>query len=190
MKSIFSPKPLELAADIQRTVRKRSSIISVHRPVLDRLGQMRRGNLLFSGQIRDRPGDFERPVVRSRAEAEFSHRRFQKLLTVRPDPAEFPDLPRPHLDVGENRRPGKPSPLPVPGGHHPGFYGRRGFRLGLRLEIGEFQSRDFDLDVDPVKQRPGDFRVIFRPLRLRTVPAPAAQPLENVFASLRCLFAI
>jgi len=40
-----------------------SSIISIHRPVLDRFAQMHRPDVVLSCQISDRPDDLERAVI-------------------------------------------------------------------------------------------------------------------------------
>jgi len=53
------------------------SIIPIHHPVLDRLGEMGKRDLLLAGQVGDHPGKLERTVISPSAEIQPVDRRLE-----------------------------------------------------------------------------------------------------------------
>src|SRR6185369_3529453 len=72
----------------------------IQRPVLYRLGNVLALNLWAAFHIRNRPRDFQDPVMRAGAESLLLHRAFQHALTVSTQIAIGADLARAHLRVG------------------------------------------------------------------------------------------
>ena len=54
----------------------------IQRPVLDSLSQMLALDSFRAGQVRDRSGYLEHPIVRSRAQVEFGYRLTNYLLAI------------------------------------------------------------------------------------------------------------
>jgi hypothetical protein len=151
------------------------SIIPVHHPVLDGFGDVAGADVFLGGQVGDGAGNFEDPVVGAGAEPELGHGCFEELLGVGADRAEFLYLPRPHLGVGVDLSTLEAEKLPLPSASHPFPDALGALPLGTGDDVLESDLGNIDLDVDPVKERPGDFGVILLPLRVRAVVFPPRQ---------------
>ena len=119
---------------------------------MDRFGEMRRPDLIFVGQVCDRPGDLERAVICARAEAKPVDRRFEELLPFPVDLAELLHVLRTHLGVGINPPSCKTIELSLAGPDDPIPDRLRALPFGLRNDILELDPGDLDLDVDAVEE--------------------------------------
>ena len=162
------------------------SIIPVHHPVLDRFGEMGGGDLLFAGQVGDRPGDLERTVISPGAEAKPVDRRFKEFFSFPVDAAVGLDLSRPHLGIGIHSPSRKTVELSLSGPDDPIPDRLRALPFGLRDDVLELDPGDFDLDVDAVEEGTGDLRIIAAPLGLGALGVPVRRAAEDVLAGLRC----
>ena len=167
-----------------------ASIKPVHHPVLDGFGDMGRGDLVLSGQIRDRPADLQNPVISAGAKSQSRHGGFQELLGLGADLAEFLDLFRPHLGIGTEPLSLEPLELPRPGTADSFSDPLRALAFCPRYNIPELDLWHLDLDIDAVKKRAGDFGVISTSLRFRAVHLETGQAAEDILAGLCCQVAI
>ena len=103
---------------------------------------MRRTDVRIAGQVGDGSGDLEDAVVGPGAESQLGHGHLEKLFSLGADGALTLDVLRAHLGVGIDLSAFEPPELDLPGARH---------------DVFEFDLRHFDLDVDPVEKRSGDF---------------------------------
>jgi len=68
----------------------------------------------------------------------------------------FADMAGGHLGVGVNLCPFEALALPLAGGFHPAGYGGGTFTVSPVSQVAVFDCRDFDVNINPVQQRPGD----------------------------------
>jgi len=109
-------------------------------------------------EIGDSAGNFQDAVVGASGKAEASYGVFQKFFAVRRDGALFANEARGHLGVGVRFLFGREaSGLTIAGGDDTGA-NRGGIFAGRRsAESLVFYGGDFDVDVDAVEERAGDF---------------------------------
>ena len=151
---------------------------------------MGRGDLVLSGQIRDRPADLQNPVISAGAESQSRHGGLQELLGIGADLAESLDLFRPHLGIGTEPFPLEPLELTRPGTTDAFSDLLRTLAFCPRYNIPDLDLWHLDLDIDAVKKRAGDFGVIPASLRFRAVHLEPGQTAEDILAPLYCLFAM
>src|SRR5450432_2294065 len=103
-------------------------------------------------------GDLENAVVGAGGEAQAGDGVFEELFAVGVDGAEFADHFGHHLGVGIGGLFGAiTGGLAVAGGDDPGADRVGVFGRGWGAEFFVFYGRDFDVDVDAVEERAGDF---------------------------------
>ena len=74
------------------------------RPILDRLGQVRRPDVVGAGQVGDRARQLEHAVVGARREVQLAHGRLHQPLARAIELAVPAHLGRPHVGVGQQAR--------------------------------------------------------------------------------------
>ena len=125
-------------------------MISIHHPVLDGFGDVAGGDILLSGEIGDRPSNFEDPIIGPGAKTELGNGHFKEFFRILVNRAKSFDLSRTHLGVGKDSLPLKPQQLSVPGRGDPSpdLCGALPFHPGN--DIPEFHLGDVHLDIDPI----------------------------------------
>src|SRR5579859_2720026 len=132
-------------------------IAAVQRPVLYRFGDVS-GTDVFSGvKVGDGARDFQNTVVGAGAQAQARHGAFKQALAVGGNIAIFADLPRAHLRVRINFLALIPFQLAVARLHHTLANLGGGFAAGIVAQLAIFYRGHVNMDIDAVKQRPGDF---------------------------------
>ncbi len=126
------------------------------RTVLNRLGQVGDLDIRAAGQVSDRPGQFEHPVVAPRREVQPAHGRPEEGLAGLVRPAEAVRLGRPHLPVRQDRQVLKSPPLPLAGRSHPGANRCQGFPPAAAGQLFILDPGHLHVEVHPVQQRPRD----------------------------------
>jgi hypothetical protein len=144
----------------------------------------------LAGEVGDRPRHPQHPVVRPRAQTELGDGRLEELLRLGVDRTISPDIPRPHLGVRVELSVPEALELGGPGAAHSLPDHRRALRFLPGDDVAELDLGDFDLDVDPVEERPGDPGVIAAALGVGAVGLGPRQPPKDILAGLRCLFAM
>jgi hypothetical protein len=137
------------------------------RPVLDRLGQVRRPDVGRSRQVGDRAGQLEHAVVGPRREVQLAHRRLHQPLPGAVERAVRAHLGRPHIGVGQ--QPGATEALGLAHARRrdPLAHGAGGLALPFRSQFFVIHAWHLDVDVDPVEQRAGDALLVARDNRGR-----------------------
>ena len=109
-------------------------------------------------QIRYRARDLQNPIIRPRAQPQTVNRQLHQLLSFCFYFAIPPHHPRAHLRVAVDlRRLGKTLGLHPAALDHPRPDGSGGFAIGPFIQLIEGDGGDFDVQVDAVEQRAGDF---------------------------------
>ena len=128
---------------------------------------MRGLDLFGSVQISDGAADFQDAAVGARAEPEFVDGRLEQLLRRVIHGAVALDVFGAHLGVGVNLPIDKTLQLDGAGGIHPLSYLTRTFSGIFVGELLITQSRHFDLNIDPIKQRAGNLGPVALDLQWR-----------------------
>ena len=118
-------------------------------------------------EVGDRAGDAQNFVVGAGREAQLGHRGLQKVLAFVVELAMNPDLPRGHLAVVAVRAAGEAATLDRAGGDHRLAHLRRSTCPPRSPKALERHGRHFDVDVDAIEQRAGDFAHVPFDLRHR-----------------------
>lgn len=131
--------------------------VFIQHAVLNSLGDMAWTDLFLSFQIGDRPRHFKYSHVCSSAEAQLVDRHLQKLSSLRRHLAEFFHLSCPHPGIGKYLFSLVSLELSFSRRNHSAPDLRRTFPFMFRDNLFEPDFRHFDLNIDPVEKRPGNF---------------------------------
>jgi hypothetical protein len=131
---------------------------------LNRLGHVRGADLLIFFEVGDGPGHFQYPGIGTDAHTQFVDGHFQKPLGVLVDSAMLPDLFVGHARIAERILCLETILLPAPGGIDPALDGSRRFAAVFSFEVPVSDGRNLNVNIDPVQQGPGDFRLILADL--------------------------
>ena len=145
-------------------------ICAVECPILNCLAEMARLKTFRRVQIRNRAGDFQNTVVGARRKAKARDRVLQHFFAFVANRAEFPNHFWRHVRVGKNlflRRVASRLNRPCPAHAFANRGGVLGIALGAQFLI--FYGWNFDVNVDSVDQRTGNFRDVTLNLRRRAV---------------------
>ena len=132
------------------------------RPILDRLSQVRRPNVISASKVGDRARQLEHAVVAARRELQLPHRRLHQALARAVERAEAPHRGRSPVGVGQQARAAKALALAHP---RAAVTRSRTAREGSPCRSAasfSYGTRDLDVDVDPVEQRAGDALLVAR----------------------------
>jgi hypothetical protein len=161
------------------------------RSILRRLGQVRRLDSFTSRQICDRACQFQDAVIGARREIQLAHRRADQVVTGFIEFAEFAHFSHTHIGVADYVCPREMLPLTLAGGLHPRADGYAGFSQSITAQFVIIDTRDFDMDVDPIQHRAGDAFLVFGDgggitgagfLRITKIAARAGIPaIERIF---------
>jgi hypothetical protein len=155
---------------------------SIKVSVLNRLGHMRGADLLIFFEIGDGPGDFQDSGIGPGAHTQFVDGHLQKPLGVLVDDAMLPDLLVGHARIAERILGMETIFLPAPGGIDPALDGSRRFAAVFSPEFPVSYGRHLNVNIDPVQQGAGNFRLILADL-LGGAPAGMAWvPVESTNA--------
>jgi hypothetical protein len=114
-------------------------------------------NVFRARQIRNRPRHLHDPVIRPRAEIQFRHRHLQQFLRAVVQRTKFLQLLRPHPRIARyfwlEREPGL---LALARGDDAPANFRRSLAGFLTGDFPELHRRHFDVQINPVQQRPGN----------------------------------
>src|SRR6266481_2568900 len=127
----------------------------VEAPVLDRLGQVRGGDLVLARQVRDGARHAQDARVGARREPEPLARRLEEPPPRGADAAEAAHLAPGDVRVERDRA--RPEPAALAGARRfdPGAHGGRGLLgRGVVGERGDGHARHLDVEVDAVEERP------------------------------------
>ena len=129
--------------------------IPIQHSIVDRLVQVMRLHAVGVVQVGDRPGHTEDLVVCPCGEPHLGHGPLQEIAAFVVQDAELAGLPMRHIGVVARRRFAEPRGLPLPrrGHHGPHLAARRAGRSATR-KFAEGHRRDFNVNVDAIKQRP------------------------------------
>ena len=133
---------------------------SIQTPILNRFRQMLLTNILRSIKIGNRPRDFENARVAAGGEAEALGDELEEAVTGFVRLAMFADEARRHLGVTVDATVAEAFFLNRAAGFDAQGDHFRGFGVGTIDEITILHCRDFNLDVDAVKERAGDFGTV------------------------------
>lgn len=129
--------------------------------VLDGLGQVGRGDLFFSRQIRDGAGELEHPVVGPGREPQPLDGELHEPLPFRVASAKTIDQVRTHVSVRvDARKTLEARALPGAGGLDPLADGGGAFSFWLLGELPPGEAGDLNVDVNAVQQRPRKPRAV------------------------------
>src|SRR5690606_18962808 len=129
----------------------------IQRPVLHRFRNVFAENLFCACQVCNRAGNFQAAVVGAGRKYQLDDCLFQQLSRCLAQLAVLPDLDRSHLSVTKDRSRLLEAPkLNLPSRQHPFGNGSGRFRAGVSCQFIVLHLRYFDVDIDPVQQRPGD----------------------------------
>jgi len=126
------------------------------RPILQRLGEMRRLDLLTPRQIGDCPRQFEYPVIGSRRKIQLAHGCADEIIPSFIQFIELPHLGHAHIGVADDVCPDETLQLALAGGLHPRADGFRRFSQPVAGEFFVVDTRHFNVNIDPVEHRAGD----------------------------------
>jgi hypothetical protein len=134
-------------------------VTAVEGAVLDGFGDVRDGERGLSFEVGDGTGDFKDAVVGAGGEALLLHGAFEKLLGVRAQLAEGANLAGAHLCVGIDLFfcAGEPLALQLACIKDASADAGRAFAGSSSAQLAVLDSGDFDVDVDAVQERSGDF---------------------------------
>jgi hypothetical protein len=134
-------------------------VAAVERAVLDGFGQMGDGQVLGAFEVGDGAGHFEDAIVRARGEALLLHGALQQALGIGAQFAVGANLARGHLRVGVDFFAGlsEALPLALARGHHAVANLRRALGRRSAAQLLVLHGRNFDMNIDAVEQRAGDF---------------------------------
>jgi hypothetical protein len=121
-------------------------------PVLQGLGDVRRGDLLFGGEIGDGAGQLEHPVVGARRESHLTHSRTEQRLGGIVEGGMLAQLLRPHVGVGQQGGAGEAPRLDLPRAGDALLNGRGGLTRPPIRELLVRDARHVEMDVDAVQQ--------------------------------------
>src|ERR1700722_269036 len=121
--------------------------------VLNRFRDMAHGDGRLSIEVRDGAGDFQYPIVRTRAQALLLHRSFQEAFGFRRELTVGADLASMHLRIGEDTVAGETLVLPLPRREHtrPDFI--RSFARCARTKLPVLHRRNLDVDINAIQKR-------------------------------------
>jgi hypothetical protein len=128
------------------------------------------------GEVGDGAADFEDAVVGAGAEVEFVHGLFQHGGTFGAEGAELLEGAVGHAGVGFVFGSGEARGLSLPGGEDACPDGGGGLGRGIVVEIAELHGGCFDMDVDAIEERSGDFGAVAFDLRGRAAALPFGVP--------------
>jgi hypothetical protein len=131
---------------------------------LNRLGHVRGTDLFIFFEIGDGPGHFQYSRIGPGGQPQFIDGHFQKPLGVLVDDAMLPDLLVGHARIAERILGRESIFLPAPGGIDPALDGSRRFAAVLPFEVPVSYGRHLNVNIDPVQQGAGDFRLILADL--------------------------
>lgn len=165
---------------------------SVKRAVLDGFGHMLGPDAVCAGEIGDRPGDLQDPVIGPGREPQSRDRHLEQLLPHRRvHQAELPDLARLHPRVGVETAAALKSPcLTVAGFHHAAPDPLRALSALAARQLFVTHCGDLHVQVDPVEQRAGDPGEVPLDPELRAAALPTGVGEMSARTGLRCLFAV
>ena len=109
-----------------------------------------------AGEVGDRAGHPERPIVAASREAEPRHGCTHETGAFGSERAEAPEQTRAHLGVDAQARPVEPLTLALARDQHAGPNRRRAGPAAAPLELGGLEGRQLHLQVDPVQQGAGE----------------------------------
>lgn len=107
----------------------------------------------LAGEVRDRAGDLEDPVIGTGGEVKLLDRTLQQVAHRGVDRAVAPDLGMAHARVVGRLGAGKPLQLPGARGGDSSGHGRRAFAGLFGTQFGQGQGRRLDVEIEPVEQR-------------------------------------
>jgi hypothetical protein len=119
---------------------------------------MRRGDVVIPRQIRNRSRDLQNAVERARRELQLLHRRTHERLSCRIQPANHSHVGGRHVRVAVDVRIVRcePRALSLSCSLDPRCNDGRGFAQSLARELFVWHTRHFDMNINPVEQRPAD----------------------------------
>ena len=166
-------------------------IVAVERAVIDRLADVRRGNVRARFQIGDGARDLENPVVRASRQALPQHRALQQVFAFRIECAKPSNLRRRHRRIRVNFITAESFELYFARCYNALANRRRVFsrRNILAAQFFEINRRNVDVNVDSVEQRTGNLADVALNLRRRAA-AFALRAEIAARASPRCQNAI
>ena len=127
----------------------------IQTPVLNRLSDVRYGQSVYSAEIGDGTGDLEHAVIGPRGQTEPGDRRAQQRLDRFVHGAESAQLTRTHVGVGVHAmEPDKSLTLNVSRAFDALAYSGARFGLLRSRQLAVRNGGHFNMDVDPVEQRP------------------------------------
>ena len=142
-------------------------------------------------EIGDGSRDFQDAVVGARGKSHACDGVFQHFLALVGDGAEFPDQFRRHLRIREDfLLAGESRALTHTGPQHPLAHRGGIFNGACAAELLVLHGGHFDVDIDAVDQRAGNFRNVALNLRWRAVALARRVAEKSAGTFLRCLSAI
>lgn len=136
-----------------------SPVTAVQSAVLDRLSKMGNGKPFGAFEIGDGACHFKDTVVSAGREALLLHGAFKQAFGIGAKFAVHSNLACRHLGVGEDLFAGnlEPGSLAVASSHHAGANLGGTFGGGPSAQLLILDGRNFDMNIDAVEERPGDF---------------------------------
>ena len=128
---------------------------AVETTVLDGFGHVLGRDVLRPGEVRDRARNFEDAVVTARRNAEARDGEGQEPRAAFRERAPAANLTSAHARVEPGTGAGEAFGLPSSRGGHAGADHRRGLAPATRGELGVGHCGNFEMEIDPIEQRPG-----------------------------------